>query len=334
MVDRRPVVVCVGLATLDVIGRVDRLPGTDERVVADAATTGVGGGAAIAAVALARLGVPVAFVGRVGDDDAGRRIQGELAAEGVDVRALRTAGRETPFSIVLVEAGTGARSIVPWRGDLGALDLDAVAIELCADAAWVHSDHVGFAGVRGLRRDGANPRLSLDAGNPIADLRLDAVDLFAPTEAALLARQPGLALEDALLATLNEGPSVVVATRGAKGSAGAIREPNGAARIVFAPVASGPTAPIVSTLGAGDVFHGALLAALVDGRDLAAAMQFANVAAALSCRALDGRSAIPTRVELEAHLEAALERGGAAADLEPTAGAATAAGRTATNARG
>jgi sugar/nucleoside kinase (ribokinase family) len=59
-----------------------------------------------------------------------------------------------------------------------------------------------------------------------------------------------------------------------------------------------PVAGVVSTLGAGDVFHGALLAALVRGLDLTDALTKANAAAALSCRALDGRSAIPTWEEL------------------------------------
>ena len=59
-----------------------------------------------------------------------------------------------------------------------------------------------------------------------------------------------------------------------------------------------PVDGLVSTLGAGDVFHGALLAAFVRGLDLLAALEQANAAAALSCRALDGRSAIPTWEEL------------------------------------
>jgi sugar/nucleoside kinase (ribokinase family) len=53
---------------------------------------------------------------------------------------------------------------------------------------------------------------------------------------------------------------------------------------------------IVSTLGAGDVFHGALLAGLVHDLPLREALVQANACAALSCRALDGRSAIPTGV--------------------------------------
>jgi sugar/nucleoside kinase (ribokinase family) len=58
----------------------------------------------------------------------------------------------------------------------------------------------------------------------------------------------------------------------------------------------------VSTLGAGDVFHGALLAQLVRDVPLVEALTAASACAALSCRALDGRSAIPTARELDAVL--------------------------------
>jgi sugar/nucleoside kinase (ribokinase family) len=65
---------------------------------------------------------------------------------------------------------------------------------------------------------------------------------------------------------------------------------------------------MVSTLGAGDVFHGALLAALVDGRRIGEALARANVAAGLACQALDGRSAIPDRDTMERVLARAMHR--------------------------
>jgi sulfofructose kinase len=61
---------------------------------------------------------------------------------------------------------------------------------------------------------------------------------------------------------------------------------------------------VVSTLGAGDVFHGALMAQVVEGRAMAEALRRANAVAALSCLGLDGQSAIPTAQELNTYLEA------------------------------
>jgi len=60
-----------------------------------------------------------------------------------------------------------------------------------------------------------------------------------------------------------------------------------------------PAVDPVSTLGAGDVFHGALLAGLVRELPLEEALADANAVAAASCAALDGRSAIPVRARFE-----------------------------------
>jgi sulfofructose kinase len=83
----------------------------------------------------------------------------------------------------------------------------------------------------------------------------------------------------------------VVATRGELGCVAWTRE----GEVVEAP---GVAVDVVSTLGAGDVFHGALLARFVDNAPLHDALAFANAYAALSCRALDGRSAIPSAQEV------------------------------------
>jgi sugar/nucleoside kinase (ribokinase family) len=116
----------------------------------------------------------------------------------------------------------------------------------------------------------------VDGGNPIPNLDLAHVDLYAPTEAT----------DDGRRAKLT------VVTRGADGC------------VAYADgetidVPGFPMEDVVSTLGAGDVFHGALVAALVRGLPLPDALVRANACAALSCRALDGRSAIPTWDELE-----------------------------------
>jgi sulfofructose kinase len=63
-----------------------------------------------------------------------------------------------------------------------------------------------------------------------------------------------------------------------------------------------PEIVAVDTLAAGDVFHGAFLLALAEGRDVAAAARFANVAAAFKCRGFGSRTTTPTRAEVDAFL--------------------------------
>lgn len=293
-------VVCVGIATIDAIALVDRMPAGGERLPAREAMLAGGGVAATAAVALARLGVPVAFVGRVGDDDAGRLVRDGLAAAGVDVAGLRTVTGRTPVTIVLVEADTGERALVPDTRGVPPIALDDDDVARCAGAEWLHVDQTGYPALAGLRAAGITTPVSLDGGNFVDALDLRTVDLYAPTERALLARYPDHGLEGALRLAVAEGPRFVVVTRGAAGSIAAERAATGDDPTVSAVAA--PDVPVVSTLGAGDVFHGALLAALVERRPLPEALRWANAAAALACRALDGRAAIPDRSELEAFL--------------------------------
>jgi len=262
-------IVCLGLATLDTILVVPRHPEPDDRVVASERAVAGGGPAATAAVALARLGVETAFVGAVGDDAAGEAIRAGLEREGVDTGALAVVpGLASPQSTILV--GAGSRAIVttpPPR-----LELPAAARELCRGADWVHVDHVGWAAApKGVR-------LSVDAGNPIAGLDLAGVDLYAPTESS----------DDGRRAPLT------VVTRGEDGCV-AYRD----GETIEVP---GFPVDAVSTLGAGDVFHGALLAGLAAGLPLRDCLERATVCAALSCRALDGRSAVPDEDELSRHL--------------------------------
>ena len=243
-------IVCVGLATRDTIYRVPAFPAPDGRVVAGERLVAGGGPAATAAVAIARLGVPVRFVGVVDGDLPG-------------VEVVRMPGRMVE-STILVSPG-GARAIVTEEPD----SFDCPR-ELLEGADWVHVDHVGYPSVRGAC-DASS--LSVDGGNPIQGLDVSEVGLYAPN------RDDGLRAE------------LTVVTRGADGCT-AYR--NGET----IEVPGEPVAGLVSTLGAGDVFHGALLAAFVRGLELREALRAANRCAALSCRALDGRSAIPDWEEL------------------------------------
>ena len=66
------------------------------------------------------------------------------------------------------------------------------------EAEWVHVDHVGYPAVRGR-----GLRLSVDGGNPIADLDLSEVALYAPTEATLTGEPEDAIAAGAVLVTHN-----------------------------------------------------------------------------------------------------------------------------------
>jgi sugar/nucleoside kinase (ribokinase family) len=290
-------VVFVGAATIDSIALVGSFPAPDQRVVAEDLVFAGGGPAATAAVAAARLGVPAAFVGTVGDDADGERIIEGLVAEGIDVSGVtRAAGARSAASVIVVDRARGTRAICARPGP----DVDiSRGANLIDSAEWVHADHLGWSAVSHLVAPTATrrPKLSIDGGNAIPGFTPAGVDLYVPTVEALQ-RVYGEATPDGLLdAAMRDGARRVVATAGAGGSYAV----DSAGERAYAPARQ---VRVLSTLGAGDVFHGALVAAHTRDLPLGHALEYANTVAALSCLGLDGRSAIPTHDQVDAHLRA------------------------------
>ena len=291
--------VFVGVATEDAIALVPRYPGADERVVADEILFAGGGPAATAAVAAARLGVPSAVVASVGDDEEGTKIIRDLEAEGVDISAvIRVPGGRSARSLVVISNDLKTRAISNRPGPRLGLENRTAAQALMADASWVHVDQHGWAEVR-THLDGIKnpPRLSVDAGNPIAGFTVANTALYVPTQKALLERYASSTLSNDIRALLRravaDGAGMAVATSGGGGSFAMTQD----GELLQARV---PATEIISTLGAGDVFHGALLAGLVHAErgnlpgGISQVIAYATIVASLSCRGIDGRSQIPS----------------------------------------
>jgi sugar/nucleoside kinase (ribokinase family) len=296
--------VFVGAAVQDVIVLLPHFPGPDERLVAEEIVNAAGGPAATAAVAFVRLGGRAHFVGAIGDDAAGEAILSGLQAEGVDVAGVvRVPRARSTYAVILVDQSRATRTICVLPGPVLQILEHSVTAEIIRDANWVHVDHVGwqpvnefFAGKRG-----PTPRLSVDLGNPIPGFTAKGIDLFVPTQQRLEALYGQKPLPDLLQDAVADGAKCVVATAGSAGSWALTAD--GASCHVAA-----YHTEILSTLGAGDVFHGALLAAVTRDLPLAHCLAYANIAAALSCRGLDGRSAIPHHDEVQAALSSLLSK--------------------------
>jgi sulfofructose kinase len=289
--------VCIGVITIDTIALVDKYPGEDERVLADQISRAGGGPAAVAAVALSRLGIKSAIVGTIGDDADGKEVLRIFAQEGVDTSGISIGATPTAGSVIVASKEHSARAI-STRQPVTQAAINEAAKKLIAAAQWVHVDHVGIKRLdeAGISR-GNGPQISFDAGYGVETFDPIVVDLFVPTDRQMALRYPGVDLAVALENDSLKAGNTVVATQGSAGSAG------------FSPETGLVTAPgfkvdVTSTLGAGDVFHGALVAQLIQGHPLQEAMHRANAVAALSCRGLDGQSKIPTTTELDAYLEA------------------------------
>lgn len=274
----------VGCATLDSIALVQEYPTADSRTVAADFVTAGGGPAATAAVAAARAGAQTAFAGVVGVDEEGDRIISGLEAEGVDTSAvIRDANVKTGASVIVVSRATESRAIVTRPQPAVTFPAGSPFHELLGAAAWVHVDHLGWNAVA----QAPNLRISVDAGNAIPFFTPKGVALYVPTIERLRAEYgEGLSPEALLHKAIDDGASAVVATAGSEGAW--VLERGGSPVHVPATPAN-----IVSTLGAGDVYHGAILAAVAAGLPLVDAAIFAGRTASASCAGLDGRSMIP-----------------------------------------
>ncbi|MFJ4273820.1 carbohydrate kinase family protein [Streptomyces coelicoflavus] len=274
--------------------------GQREQLVPGGALT-LGGSAAIMACGAARLGLRVAFAGRVGDDDAGRYVRDTLDAHGVDTSALLVDPRlPTPLTVVLTREDD--RAIVTAPGTLPATTAADVPAELLSTARHVHAaSYFLLPGLtaalpellRTARAHGATT--SLDTNDDPAGrwdpAGLDAVlphtDYLLPNAAE--ARQlAGLGTPDlgkcaAVLA--GRGPTVVVKN----GAEGALCHDG---RTLL--TTSGVPARPVDTVGAGDSFDAGFVAALLAGLALPEALELAAVCGALSTRAHGGTTAQPT----------------------------------------
>lgn len=300
-------VLVVGSLNLDLMVQAPHLPAPGETLTGRDFRTDHGGKGANQAVAAARLGAPVAMLGALGDDDAGRRLRAGLQADGIHVSALRTVPGGVPTgTAVITVADDGENCIVVIPGTnahVAAADVDAVAHTLLRTAALlvlqleIPLPTVRHA-LRAARAQGVRTLLNVAPAVPLDDADLACVDWLVVNEgeAALLS---GLAVNDAAsagaaaLALQARGAAQVLVTLG---SAGVLHAgPAGALRHWPA-----PKVQAVDTTGAGDTFVGAFAAGLVAGD--AQALPRALGAAALQVTRHGTQSAMPTRAELDAFL--------------------------------
>ena len=289
--------VCVGVITVDTVALVDRYPSEDERVIAHEIVRGGGGPAAVAAIALSRLGIKTAIIGTIGDDADGREVLRIFQKEGVDTSGISIGSTPTAGSVIVSSLERSTRAINTRQLSIQAPP-NAAARELASKAKWIHVDHVGVNRLNelGISR-GNGPLISFDAGYGVESFDPIVVDLFVPTDRQMALRYPGVDLAVALENDSLKAGNTVVATQGSAGSAGFSRETG----LV---TASGFKVDVKGTLGAGDVFHGALVAQIIHGYPLQESLRRANAVAAMSCLGLDAQSMIPTTTELDAYLEA------------------------------
>lgn len=295
-----PTILCAGVAVIDFVFHLDEMPRRAEKYRArDASMTG-GGNAANASVGVARLGGSARLAARLGDDAVADMIVSGLEAESVDCRLVRRfPGRKSSFSSVFIDRD-GERQIVNYRdmeisfgaewlaqADLGTFDA------ALSDTRW---PQCGAAVLKRARERGVPGVLDAEAPIALAEEALGLASHIAFSAQGLRDYAGSDDLGDGLRKASRATGAWVCVTDGA----------NGVLWLDGETLRTVPAFQIdaVETLGAGDVWHAAFTLRLAEGAREAAAIVFANAAAAVKCSRTGGRAGYPTRADVEDFLRA------------------------------
>ncbi len=294
-------IVVVGSFNADLTAYMQRMPRPGETVQGDTFMTGAGGKGSNQAVAAARLGAEVAFIGRVGADVFANIAYELWDAEGINYQHVgRDAEYATGVAPILVDSSgenmivvvLGANSRVQKSDIDAARDVIAAADVLIAQLE-INLDMVAYA-LETAKELGVRTILNPAPAAALPPETLALADYLTPNETELetLAGDDAADVEAAARGLLTRPDQIALVTLGAQG-----------AQIVapgLSKVVPSYKVEAVDTTGAGDAFNGALAVALAEGMALEEALSFANAAAALSVTKPGAAPSTPYRVDVDA----------------------------------
>ena len=300
-------IVVVGSSNIDMIAQVAQFPRPGETVGNAIFSQAYGGKGANQAVAAARAGGQVTFITCVGQDTFGPTMLRNFADEGIVTDyVLQDDATPTGTAVILVnEQGENCIAVAPGANDQLTSDhIDASRLAISAAEIILLQLEIPLETVTYVvdlaKSLGKKVLLNPAPARPLDDDLLGKLYILVvnETEAELIAEQPvGTAeeVQQAAQTLLRKGPEMVVITLGAQGAYYATRREQ--KRVDAYPVQA------VDTTAAGDVFCGALAAALSRSTKLGDAVKFANAAAALSATRLGAQPSAPTESAVKAFLK-------------------------------
>ena len=300
-------IIVAGSSNIDMTAYVKTLPRPGETIGDGRFLQANGGKGANQAVAAARLGGDVVFLTCVGDDLQGRMLKEIFALDGIHTEHMKFSANSPTGTALIFVADDGENCIAVAPGANGEMlpeDIDAVA-DVFSEASWLllqlevplqtvyHAVDVAFAkGIRVI----LNPA---PISGAIPQEVLHKLWLITPneTEAEKLTGIKIDSAEDAFRASevlLAQGVQNVIVTLGSSGSvicSASCRE--------FVPARK---VEAVDTVGAGDVYNGALVTALSEGKSLPDAARFATLASSIAVTRPGAQTGVPHRPEVDALL--------------------------------
>lgn len=287
-------VLVIGSINQDIVVNTARVPEAGETVLGQSLHYFPGGKGANQAVAAARLGAKVAFIGAVGTDDAGKSLCAQLAAEGIDISGVRTLP-DYPTGTAHITVCAGENRIIVLSGaNFALLPEDIARCETYFAAADVILTQLEIplpcvrTAAQMAQQYGKPFILNPAPAMTLPDELINACTLLTPNESEY-ARLFPLSSDNASQQPQNK----VLLTCGANGVY--YRDQGQVHHQAIFPV------KVVDTTGAGDTFNGALAAFW--GQGLPEAVRRASAAAALSVTHAGAQSGMPTQDELNAFLQ-------------------------------
>lgn len=290
-------ILVAGSANIDFITRVNHIPAPGETILGGDYQVAPGGKGANQAVACAKAGGQVAFLGALGPDPFAQMLRDSLQASGardLTVSSAKPTGAafisvaDSGENAITVASGANATLTPQQLPALGGFQYLILQLEIPLDTVTAYAKAGRAAGLQVVLN--AAPARALPAE------LLAHTDILVVNEGELAtlvgAGSPARQLEQAQ----KLGPHTVIVTLGAQGSL--TRHGEQELSVPAYPV------QVKDTTGAGDTFVGHLVAALAEGKTLPQALQFAAVGAALTCTREGAQPSMPSREEIEQALQA------------------------------
>lgn len=318
MTESTPLVLTVGIHIVDILGRpVPAIPDGQGIALLDEIRMTVAGTAAGTAIDMARLGLNVATVGVIGEDELGRWLELKMRTEGVDTGGLVVDPTKPTSATMLPIRPNGERPALHVKGANTTLSLDQIDWGLIEAADWVHiggtcllDNFDGEPTAEVLRRaKAAGATTSLDIlGMPDADFDrlfgpvLPLLDWFLPNDDDARMVSGRQDLTEALKWLGDSGVGATVVTLGAEGASYA---PTGGGDTIRVPAYD---IDVVDTTGCGDAFSAGFITGMIEGHDVTEAMEIGVASGSMVATGLGSDAGIVDRASLDAFRETTPKR--------------------------
>jgi sugar/nucleoside kinase (ribokinase family) len=291
-------VVGFGTNAVDFLIRVPTYPEFDSKIELTQYTQSAGGEIATTLVGLERLGIKTAYVGRFGDDEAGNFGLQTLLDEGVNTSfSEQIPGARTQIAFILIDERNGERTVIWKRDKQLSFSPDEVSEKIATIGKVLHfTPHDTESCIKLAEIARAHGTIvSIDIDNAFAGVEdlLPLVDIFI-SSAEFAEKFVGVNDKKAALLEIKSrfGCKIAGMTLGETGSLILCED-------TFIRT-KGFQVPNVckDTTGAGDSFRSGFLYGLLNGESIEESAEMANAVAALKCREIGARTALPRKDEL------------------------------------